>query len=279
MTSKPDDGLPPPVRPLKWMAAVRDHPDRPPPEQCLVLDRLALRVDWKTGKGFASAAELAGDADVGERTVRRATAWARKHGLLIMGKRGHRRGDGSAKATDWVLCLPSQPVTGDLLTDSSTGHGRPVERISTGQSRRLNRTIATSQPVCGAAPSRPVTPRPVTPEPTGATSAAPTAQTILAAFIDWDRDNGGQLTQRTRGQLAKHIDGLLAEGIAAEHIKRGLADWRARGQHASTLHSFVDAALNGQPARPRRDSEREAKWARQLDRARRADAAERGELT
>jgi hypothetical protein len=108
----------------------------------------------------------------------------------------------------------------------------------------------------------------------------PTAQTILAGFIDWDRARGGQLTKRTIGQLATHIGGLLAEGIPEERIKRGLIEWRDRGQHPSTLHSFVDAAMNGHPGRSRREGERQAKWARQLERARAADAdAARGELT
>jgi hypothetical protein len=108
------------------------------------------------------------------------------------------------------------------------------------------------------------------------------ARDLLAAFIDWDRARGGQLTKRTIGQLATHIDGLLREGITEEHIKRGLIEWRDRGQHPSSLHSFVDAAMNGRPGRSRREGERQAKWAGQLERARAADAAEaagRGELT
>ena len=106
------------------------------------------------------------------------------------------------------------------------------------------------------------------------------ARDLLAAFIDWDRARGGQLTKRTTGQLARHIGGLLAEGIPEERIKRGLVEWRDRGQHPSTLHSFVDAAMNGRPGRSRREGERQAKWAAQLERARAADAAEAaGELT
>ena len=119
-------------------------------------------------------------------------------------------------------------------------------------------------------------------EPTGAASLPPTAQTILAAFIDWDRANDGKLTRQTTGQLAKHIAGLLAEGIAEEHIKRGLVDWRVRNQHPSTLHSFVDAAMNGRPVRSRRENERQAQLARSnspAPDAADAAAAERGELT
>jgi hypothetical protein len=109
------------------------------------------------------------------------------------------------------------------------------------------------------------------------TTGKPTAQTILAAFIDWDRGNGGQLTRRTTGQLAKHIAALLAEGIDDKHIRQGLAGWRAKGQHPSTLDSFVNAAMNGRGA-PRRRGDLD--WDAQLTEARQRDAAKsiRGEL-
>jgi hypothetical protein len=84
------------------------------------------------------------------------------------------------------------------------------------------------------------------PVPAAAASAdAPTAQTILASFIDWDRASGGQLTRRTIGQLAKQIADLLAQGIGDRPIRRGLAGWRASAQHPSTLDSFVNAAMKG----------------------------------
>jgi hypothetical protein len=169
MTSKPDNGLPPPVRPLTWMTAVRDHPDRPPPDQCRVLDCLALRLDWGDGRdrkqvpghGFASVAQLAEDSGYGERTVRRATEWAREHDLLIRQARGHRRGDGTATNSEWRLRRPSQPVSADGLSDdaqpvSATGlsDSQPVNRdASTGQSRRLNRSVGQHYP-------RPNHPRP-----------------------------------------------------------------------------------------------------------------------
>lgn len=60
------------------------------------------------------------------------------------------------------------------------------------------------------------------PSYTGA-ETAPTAQTILAAFIDWDRGNGGQLTKRATGQLAKQIAALLTEGIDGRHRRTRLA--------------------------------------------------------
>jgi hypothetical protein len=102
---------------------------------------------------------------------------------------------------------------------------------------------------------------------------APTAQTILGNFIDWVRSNGGELTARTKGHLARQIGELLAQGIPDRFIRQGLADWQASGQHSSTLDSFVNAAVNA-PARgragpaSRREQERQAQAARAMARAR-----------
>jgi hypothetical protein len=137
------------TRPLVWMAAVRDHPQRPPSEQRHVLMNLALRLSWETSTGFASARQLAADVGCDERTVRRATAWARASGMLIRTKRGHRLGDGSVLASEWRLTTP-QP-------DSDV---RLIEPLSTGQSTCLNRTTAPSQPDTPTPPSRPSSSRP-----------------------------------------------------------------------------------------------------------------------
>ena len=75
-------------------------------------------------------------------------------------------------------------------------------------------------------------------------TAPVTAQTILAAFIDWVRENEGELTKRTIGQLAKQIGDLLEQGTPDRFIRKGLAVWHASGQHPSTLDSFVNAAMN-----------------------------------
>src|SRR5207237_46740 len=71
----------------------------------------------------------------------------------------------------------------------------------------------------------------------------PTARTILAAFITWDRAQGGELTGRAVGQLAKQIADLLGQGIAVETICDGLKAWRGSGHHPSTLDSHVNAAM------------------------------------
>ena len=78
------------------------------------------------------------------------------------------------------------------------------------------------------------------------TAGAPTAQTILAAFIDWVRDNGGELTKRTRGTLASQIADLLRQDVPDRHVRQGLADWFIAGQHPGTLDSYVNASVNAE---------------------------------
>ena len=119
----------------RWLMAVRDHPDRPPPMQRHVLTMLALRLNWKSGAGYVSTGQLVTDSGAEDRTVRRATAWARDHGLLVQTRRGHRLGNGQIVASEWRL---TQPVTADLLTQPQPANGQ----ISTGQREHLNRSAA-----------------------------------------------------------------------------------------------------------------------------------------
>ena len=170
------------------------------------------------------------------------------------------------------------PVTERVRPDSNLKVAAP-QQPSAEQDSKL-KVAAPRRKV--AAPQQPI---PHIPSVDPFTAAAPppptTAQTILAEFIDWDRANDGTLTGRTIGQLAKQIGELLAEGIAEAPIERGLADWRVRKQHPSTLHSFVDAAMTAPPSGPGARTSG-GRWARQIERARlldAADAAGRGELT
>jgi hypothetical protein len=44
---------------------------------------------------------------------------------------------------------------------------------------------------------------------------------------------------RVVGQVATEIKRMLDEGIAADRVRRGLAEWQRKGLHASTLPSVV----------------------------------------
>jgi hypothetical protein len=120
---------------------------------------LALRMDWGTGRGFASARQIGEDADVSEPTVRRATRWGRDNELLLQTRRGHRISNELVIASEWQLTMPvdlrivdnsSQPLTGDRLGKPTDQNGRP------------NRSIGPTQPITTDAPSRTVSSRTVT---------------------------------------------------------------------------------------------------------------------
>jgi hypothetical protein len=87
--------------------------------QRLVLHSLALRMNWKSGTGYASTAQLMADADASKATAKRATSWARRAGLLLQTRRGHRLGSGQVAASEWKLLRPvdnsTQGLTGEPL--------------------------------------------------------------------------------------------------------------------------------------------------------------------
>jgi hypothetical protein len=168
---------------MTWLTALRDHPQRPPVAQRMALHALALRMDWQTGTGYASTAQLAADADCGERTVRGATGWARAAAMLVQTRRGHRVTAERVTASEWRLTLPdeSQPDTAVRLGPEPTGSGLPggprltghrqelpvdipaptgtavpVGADPTGTAGRPNRHGGETQPARGAPPSRPV---------------------------------------------------------------------------------------------------------------------------
>jgi hypothetical protein len=109
------------VKPLLWMRAIRDAQPGFRGKRLPVLWALALRMG-PNGQGFASHHVLAVDADVSEHTARRSTREARDRGYLDQTRRGGRRGTGVVMASEWALTEPSQPVTGDTLRATPTGH-------------------------------------------------------------------------------------------------------------------------------------------------------------
>jgi hypothetical protein len=152
------------TRALEWLAATRDHPDRPDRVQCHVLTMLALRLDWDgRGRGFASVPELMADADASKSTVERALGWARGKGpardsrfFLVQTKRGHRLGNGKTKASEWLLRLPGDPPYVPPPRKAGASQGVTRDTLRSG----LKVSGGASQGVTRDTPPRPSTPRP-----------------------------------------------------------------------------------------------------------------------
>ena len=70
-----------------------------------------------------------------------------------------------------------------------------------------------------------------------ADGAAPTAQTLIAEWID--HCPGGRPPGRVVGQVGRELGGMLAEGIPAADVRAGLAAWHQRALHPSALASVV----------------------------------------
>jgi hypothetical protein len=154
---------------MTWLAALRDHPERPPVAQRMVLVSLAQRMDWSTGCGFASTSQLADDADCSKPTVLRATGWGRAAGMLVQARRGHRLGDGRKVASEWRLALPelatettSQGVTGETLNGASRYQpdhlkvsANGSQGVTTDPPSRTSSSRTSSSAFAGSADARP----------------------------------------------------------------------------------------------------------------------------
>jgi hypothetical protein len=111
----------------RWLVAIRDHPNRPPLTQRHVLTCLALRLDWATGRGYASVKQLSADADASKVTVWRATTWAQISELLLRTRRGHYISAQTTIASEWQLISPvdnpAQGATGETLATTQGFNG------------------------------------------------------------------------------------------------------------------------------------------------------------
>jgi hypothetical protein len=215
----------------RWLTAVRDHPDRPAALQRHALTMLALRLDWATGRGFASMRDIAADADASDHTVKRATSWARsdKVGLLLCTRRGHRLGNGTTVASEWQLTMPegdqSLGATGGTLT--SQGANGTRLKVPTGApqgaSGATHQESSTSQP----------------------SSSAPAAADAIRAAVPGATDNEIEIylaniaKERAPANLARYVAAMKA----ASHVT-GLAAIRAERERAAAA-AAIDTAGRG----------------------------------
>lgn len=94
----------------------------------------------------------------------------------------------------------------------------------------------------------------------GAERAAPdTAQTIIGEWLDWlpKRPPGSVI-----GRIGKAIAAMLAERIAADDIRRGLALWSERGLDPAVFPSVVNESMNAKPQQSRAQQETDAMFER-----------------
>lgn len=78
-------------------------------------------------------------------------------------------------------------------------------------------------------------------------TAGDSAATIVAERIERCRKRP---PRTVIGQISKHVKAMLAEDIAPDDIRRGLADWMTRDLHPSVLPSLVNSAMNTRVSPP-----------------------------
>lgn len=167
----------------------------------------------------------------------------------------------------------------DSASDTAPDSASPPDRNSASDSpsNPLPDALSPSEGVVGSyvrgslpQPST-LNPQPASPPATEAASrrelalvdsATPTTQTIVAEWIDRCRKRP---PSPTIGQMAKSIEALLAEGIDADDVRRGIAAWTTKGLHPSTLPSVVNEVMNS-GGRSRNQNETDAMFERAAQR-------------
>jgi hypothetical protein len=137
---------------------------------------------------------------------------------------------------------PPSPDDGNLPSGSHDADSKPIANDgSRAPARRaISKEIApTPTPIPippSAGESPPATAAPAI-EPTG----PPTAQTLIAEWIDHSRKKP---PGNVIAQVGKHLKAMLTEGIDPDDVRRGFDHWAARGLHPSTLPSVVNELMN-----------------------------------
>lgn len=89
--------------------------------------------------------------------------------------------------------------------------------------------------------------------PDGQTADAPTAQHIVAEWIEHcDKRPPGRVV----GQVAKLTGEMLSEGIDPDDIRRGIAAWMTKPLSPAVLPSVVNEVMNGPSGTARRPAKR-----------------------
>lgn len=203
--------------PLEWQGLIRRHPGKPSPTQIAVLDTLVQHVGWKQDQddyltGYVSIPQLAAETGVDERTVKRATAWARgvDVGLLILVKRGR-----YGRANEWRLSPGVRAITsGHPSPHAPSGHPSPHAAAASGPESpharephgdNSRRTWGLQDPVHGDSRTPPSSPVPslYTPPPPakGVTDRRAHARTRGRVGVDHSEIDGQDLEPERKRQL------------------------------------------------------------------------------
>jgi hypothetical protein len=199
----------------------------------LVLLAIADNAADDGSHAYPSVAEICRKANLSERGVQAALARLVKSGELhihVGGGRGH---------TNYytVIMKPCARNTPQNVRPS----GSP-SKTETPQNSTVNPADPAGNPA-GSAPGTVLEPS-LEPTTSFADKSSPTAQTILAAFIDWlslPAQGSVKLSGRAIGIYAKTIKELLGEGFEEGLLKRALAAMHERNLtgRPTLLHSFV----------------------------------------
>ncbi|WP_073951546.1 hypothetical protein [Streptomyces kebangsaanensis] len=225
-----------------------------------VLVAIANYVD-KDMKGCrATHGTLADTARCNKRTVGTHVRSLADRKVIVPGDAAlvsHIRQDIRPDVWDFNGGLPEQPddlTTGKICQprqEESSGRDRQktAERpanfdTTTGKNQQDDRQDLPTEPGSepGSEPGQ---------EPGTSSAEPPTAQTIVGEWLERCQKRP---PSSVIGQVSKHIKTLLAEGIAPDDIRRGIATWMAKGLHPSTLASVVNEVMNAPSAKAQRPS-------------------------
>lgn len=202
---------------------------KPTGNDVLVYANLAKFGTWNPGTGRydecrPSIARLCRETDLSESSIRRSLKnLVKLGGIVPLGTRHDE--DGGQLPTVYAVVfgvVTAPPVTGDS-PPPSTGDSPGVPPVEPNQ--------------------EPPTQNQDTKKGFDA-ETAPTAQTIIAAFIDWiglPAQGGVRLSKRVISIYAKSIKELLGEGFSENLIKMALAAMLEKGltDRPTLLHNFV----------------------------------------
>jgi Helix-turn-helix domain len=197
-----------------------------------VLIALANRASHDTGRCFPSVATISRETEIGRTAVKAALVALVEQGLITRERR--RRADGSLGTYEYAF--PHVETASDLEPGGDPGLEpggdlRPGPRGDPLNQEEPNRVEHATANAVAREPA--------------------TARTILAAYIDHEREQGHDPPTRVRGQLARLIGELLDEGQPPEHVVGALRLLSERRLHPATLPSLIAEAAKGAPRRTR----------------------------